>query len=140
MSAVIVLVLRILIALVLYAFLGFAFFLLWKSLRKPVASDRLQTTPPLVLKPADSADGEAQRFDNPEVIVGRERGCQFCLKDETVSARHARLSYHNNQWWVEDLGSTNGTYLNLLPVTTPTVLAGGDVLMFGKVSLDVRIE
>ncbi len=62
------------------------------------------------------------------------------MTDETISARHAMLSYHNNQWWVEDLGSTNGTYLNLLPVTTPTVLVGGDILMFGKVSLDVKIE
>lgn len=140
MSAVVVLILRILMAVTLYAFVAFAFYLLWKSLRKPAAAGREKTMPVLILKRADSVDGETQRFDCPEVIVGREKGCQYCMKDETISARHARLSYHNNQWWVEDLGSTNGTYLNLLPVTTPTVLVGGDTLMFGKVSLNVKIE
>ncbi len=140
MNAIVVLILRILMAVALYGFVAFAFYLLWKSLRKPVKTHADKTTPTLVIKPGDGAEGEPQQFSIPEVIVGREKGCQCCLKDETVSARHARLSYHNNQWWVEDLESTNGTYLNLLPVTTPTVLVDGDTLMFGKISFDVKID
>jgi len=140
MSAVVVLILRILMAAALYTFVAFAFYVLWKSMRKPATAQGDKAMPMLILIPTDSPDEEAHRFDSPEVIVGREKGCQFCMKDDTVSARHAMLSFHNNQWWVEDLGSTNGTYLNLLPVTTPTVLVDGDTLIFGKVSLNVNIE
>lgn len=140
MSAVVVLILRILIAVLLYAFAGYAFFLLWKTMRKSTDTHPGSGIPSLGLLPLEGSDMEARYFDVEEVLVGREKGCQLCLTDDTVSARHAKLSYHNKQWWVEDLGSTNGTYINKMPVTTPTVLVKADMLAFGKVGLVVELD
>jgi hypothetical protein len=139
MSAILVLILRILIAVSLYAFTGYAFYLLWKTLR-PAAGGRKTTTPWLTLKHSDKPDQEALQFEPGEVLVGRLKTCGLCLQDKTVSSRHALLSYHYKQWWVEDLGSTNGTYLNTMPVATPTVLVKGDILTIGKFNLVVGFE
>jgi len=140
LSAVVVLILRILIAVALYAFAAYAFYLLWKTIRKPADTRSGSSMPALTLHPAKKSGMQTQRFESETVLVGREKGCQLCLADDTISARHARLSYHNKQWWVEDLGSTNGTFLNKLPVTTPTVLTKDDTLTFGKFSLVVEFE
>jgi hypothetical protein len=138
-SATVVLVLRILLAVCLYAFVGFAFYLLWKTLRQ-AAGGHKATAPALLLHPVEKPDGDDLRFEAGDVMVGREKFCGLCLEHETVSNRHALLSYHNKQWWVEDLGSTNSTHLNGLPVTTPTVLVKDDTLTFGKFSLVVGFE
>jgi pSer/pThr/pTyr-binding forkhead associated (FHA) protein len=63
-----------------------------------------------------------------------------CFGDDTVSARHARLSYHHNQWWVEDLQSRNGTYLNDERVSVPTVIVSGDELRYGQVATLIEID
>jgi|GEM_PF-6496330 len=47
-----------------------------------------------------------------EVFIGRLPECQVCSKDESVSRRHARLVFHEGQWWAEDLGSRNGVMVN----------------------------
>jgi pSer/pThr/pTyr-binding forkhead associated (FHA) protein len=140
MSAVIVLILRIAAAAVLCGFTGWAFYLLWKTLGKPVTGKITVNIPALVLTSGKDPEMTVHRFEEGEVLVGRGKHCQLCLEDDTVSARHAQLSYHHNQWWVSDLGSTNGTYLNRLPVSTPTVLAHADTLTFGQVSLVIKLE
>lgn len=47
-----------------------------------------------------------------EIFIGRLPECQVCSTDESVSRRHARLVFHEGQWWVEDLGSRNGVMVN----------------------------
>ncbi len=74
------------------------------------------------------------------MIIGRSPNSDYPIANETVSARHARLSYHHNQWWVEDLNSTNGTYLNDERLTFPTVIISGDDLRCGRVNLSIQIE
>jgi len=131
---------RLLLAATLYAFLGWAFWLIWQELRqqaKQVASPNL---PALSLLRAGDAQESAVRFTRPEVIIGRERGCDCRLDDKTISARHARLGYHHSQWWVEDLGSKNGTFLNQERVSLPVVLAKGDELRCGQVVWQVTLE
>jgi pSer/pThr/pTyr-binding forkhead associated (FHA) protein len=68
--------------------------------------------------------------------------CDIPLPDETVSARHARLTYHHGQWWLEDLGSTNGTHLNDELLSVPTVLTSGDEIRCGnsRLVVDLAIE
>ncbi|MGH8982383.1 MAG: FHA domain-containing protein [Acidimicrobiia bacterium] len=68
-----------------------------------------------------------------EVTVGRGGGCGIVLADDTyVSTLHARLFQQNGEAFVEDLGSTNGTFVNGRQVTTATRLKRGDQVQFGQ--------
>jgi hypothetical protein len=70
--------------------------------------------------------------------IGRASSCQIRPDDTYVSQMHARISERNGSWVVEDLGSTNGTYLNQRKVTVPTELSAGDRIRVGKTVLEVR--
>jgi len=132
MSGIIFLILRLLLALALFAFLGYVLWTLWKDLKQQdevLASRRL---PPILVS---LADGSQRRFSTPEVVIGRDPACELALEDPTVSNQHARLSYHHGQWWLEDLHSTNGTFLNGAEVTAPLVVTSGDVALCGQVEL-----
>lgn len=140
MSAIIVLILRVLLAMNLYVFLGWAIYTIWRELR---LSDQLlsaRKTPAMILTNLDNDEGKTQEFTIPEVIVGRDPNSDYSIPNETVSAHHARLSYHHNQWWIEDLQSTNGTFLNDERIETPTVIISGDELRCGNVNLLVTFS
>lgn len=138
MSGPLFLVLRILLTASLYAFLGWAFFLLWQDIRQQAMLLALRKVPPisLMIQCEDSA-AQIRHFNQPEITIGRDPACECPLNDETVSARHARLSYHHGQWWLEDLNSTNGTRLNQEPISTPTVIISDDEIGCGKARLTV---
>jgi FHA domain len=73
-----------------------------------------------------------------EVTVGRGGGCGIVLAEDTyVSTLHARLYQQNGQAFVEDLGSTNGTFVNGKQVTSPTRLKRGDQVQFGQTVAEV---
>jgi pSer/pThr/pTyr-binding forkhead associated (FHA) protein len=72
------------------------------------------------------------------IQIGRASSCQIRPNDTYVSQFHARISNRNGSWVVEDLGSTNGTYLNQRKVTVPTELTTGDRIRVGKTILEVR--
>ncbi len=74
-----------------------------------------------------------------EVTVGRSPGCSISLPDDTfVSQVHARVFHRSGEWWVEDLGSTNGTYRDDERVVTPLMVRGGDRLRFGQTVMELR--
>lgn len=75
---------------------------------------------------------------NKTLQVGRGQSCDIRLTDTYVSTAHARITNRNGAWMVEDLGSTNGTYLNQRRVTTPAALAPGDRIRVGKTTLELR--
>ncbi len=139
MSGVILLVLRFALAAALYAFLGWAIWLLWKDLRQQSKAMAGPQVPPIVLSLQGDEPSAAYRFTIPEVLVGRDPACQCHLEDQTISAQHARLAYHHSQWWVEDMRSRNGTFLNQEPAKEPLVLADGDQLRFGQVVFQIRL-
>ena len=72
-----------------------------------------------------------------EVTVGRAAGCQIIVDDTYVSQLHARLFMRDGQLLVEDLGSTNGTYLNRAKVSGPMVMQRGDRLQVGNTVMEV---
>jgi pSer/pThr/pTyr-binding forkhead associated (FHA) protein len=73
-----------------------------------------------------------------ELTVGRASGCQIAIPDDTyVSQLHARIFRREGQIFVEDLGSTNGTFLNRKKVSAPQPLRRGDRLQIGKTVLEL---
>jgi pSer/pThr/pTyr-binding forkhead associated (FHA) protein len=140
MSGVVFLIVRILLALALYAFLGWALFTLWQDLRRQSRMLSASQAPAIVLALLKEGETHSYRFTQTEVMLGRDPACDLNLEDRTISAQHARLSYHHGQWWVEDLGSTNGTFLNQEVVEEPVVLTAGDELRFGQMAFQVQIE
>ena len=140
MSGPFLLALRLGMTLSLYFFVGWAFLFLWRNFKVESALLATRKTPPLTLTFEDAHQNEkTQDFSDPEITLGRDPHCDVYLENETVSARHARLSYHHGQWWLEDLKSTNGTTLNGGEVETPTIVIDGDEIYCGKVFVMARL-
>ncbi len=140
MSAPLVLILRLGIALSLYAFLGWGLYIIWRDVKERGFILAGRKTPPLDLTIHRSHEPATRRaFTQAEIILGRDPACDLSLNDDAVSARHARLSFHHGQWWAEDLDSTNGTRLNQTPLASPTVLTTGDQVECGHTALIVSI-
>ena len=72
------------------------------------------------------------------VLIGRANDSTLVLEDDYASTRHARVSLQNGMWVVEDLGSTNGTYLGQRKVDGPTPLEPGVPLRIGRTVLELR--
>ncbi len=83
---------------------------------------------------------KGKSFDlGDELIVGRADKCHLVLNDDTyVSQMHARIFSRDATFMIEDLGSTNGTYLNRRRITSPTELQRGDRVKIGKTVLEMR--
>jgi hypothetical protein len=93
--------------------------------------------PRLVVVEPDDQRGRA--FDlAQEMTVGRAAGCQIVLDDTYVSQLHTRIFKRDGQLMVEDLGSTNGTYLNNRKVSGPMMMSRGDKLRVGKTVMELQ--
>ncbi len=140
MSGPVVLLLRVLLALSLYLFLGLAIWMLWRDLQNAARGASVRTVPIIRLEIVGRKLPSSQRaFWQPEVILGRDPRCDVRLADASVSARHALLSFHHGQWWVDDLGSRNGTRLNREKVKTATVLVTGDEIECGRAHVLIKL-
>ena len=72
-----------------------------------------------------------------ELTVGRAAGCQVTLDDSYVSQLHARIFRRDGVFYVEDLGSTNGTFLNAQKVSAPVAMKRGDQLRIGSTVMEL---
>ena len=95
-----------------------------------------QTRQLLLREPAELA-GKTWPLDG-EVSIGRAAGCQVTIDDTYASQIHARLFTRDNQWQIEDLGSTNGTWLNRHKVSGPMVIKPGDVVQIGNTVMEMQ--
>jgi pSer/pThr/pTyr-binding forkhead associated (FHA) protein len=93
----------------------------------------------LYLRIIEPPQREGQTFDlDDELTIGRSPGCGVPTPDDIyTSTLHARLFRHHDQLWVEDLGSTNGTYVNSEKITQARRLGKGDVLQVGSTVYEV---
>ena len=103
-------------------------------------------------RPARAGRGEPQRLlvtggplsgttlplTEQQITIGRSNDATLVLNDDYASSRHARLFPQDGQWIVEDLGSTNGTYLDRQKVTQPTPVPIGVPIRIGKTVLELR--
>lgn len=141
MSGIILLALRIAMSATLYIMLGWAFWLMWQTLKQETSFLSARKATPLSLE-LETPGSTLQKlsFTDGDAVIGRDPDCEYVLADETISARHVRFAYHHSQWWVEDLGSRNGTELNNAALTTPTILIHGDTVKCGKSTFKVILE
>lgn len=101
-------------------------------------SRRTKKTPARVVL-LDGASKGGKTFPlGEELLIGRAEKCQIVLTDSYASQMHARIFTKDGEHMIEDLGSTNGTYLNRHKVTTPTSLSRGDQIKIGKTVLELR--
>lgn len=77
-------------------------------------------------------------LDGRPILIGRADDSTLVLDDDFASTRHARLSLRGTDWFVEDLGSTNGTYLDRAKVTAPTRVPLGSPIRIGKTVIELR--
>jgi hypothetical protein len=91
----------------------------------------------LTVSEPPSRRGVRFELDVPELTIGRAAGCHVSLPDDTfASSLHARVFGRDGSVYVEDLGSTNGTYVNGVRLAAPTVLRPGDQLQVGNTVLE----
>jgi pSer/pThr/pTyr-binding forkhead associated (FHA) protein len=137
------------------AFLGLLYLFIFRAFRSVVvdlrpASPKPQPRAPQAARPSggppptkvgvlDESGSEVAMVPlEGQVQIGRADACQIKSTDTFVSAFHARLFRKDGAWFVEDLGSTNGTFLNRERLTAPVEVKTGDRVMVGKTTLELR--
>jgi hypothetical protein len=102
---------------------------------KPVKLHRGAPTKVVVIEGADSGK---QADLTGTVTMGRGEGNDVNLTDEYVSTQHARFVPHNGQWYVEDVGSTNGTFVAGARISRPTPVGAKSTIRLGRTVLELR--
>jgi pSer/pThr/pTyr-binding forkhead associated (FHA) protein len=82
--------------------------------------------------------GSRITLDSRPILIGRADDSTLKLDDDYASTRHARIAQQGDEWYVEDLGSTNGTYLDRAKVTGPTRVPLGVPVRIGKTVIELR--
>jgi pSer/pThr/pTyr-binding forkhead associated (FHA) protein len=104
--------------------------------QRPVRSAR--GAPRYLIVTGGALSGMTIDLTDQQITMGRANDATLVLNDDYASSRHARIFPQDGQWIVEDLGSTNGTYLDRQKVTRPTPVAVGVPIRIGKTVLELR--
>jgi pSer/pThr/pTyr-binding forkhead associated (FHA) protein len=96
------------------------------------------TLPHALVVTEGSLKGTTIQLGQAPILIGRAPECTLVLEDDYASGRHARLSLQQGTWMVEDLGSTNGTFLGRSRVQDPVPVAPGVPVRVGRTVLELR--
>jgi len=130
-------------------FIGIVYLFLWQvariSLRElhqaakqqPVRA-RPKRAKLVVLNPADSQLNPGYAFGfGAKATIGRRPDCAIVIDEPSVSALHAEIEARNHAWYVTDLGSTNGTFVNGKQVSGSAYVETDDVVQFGRMTFQL---
>lgn len=128
--------LRLLGALVLLLFMLVMAWLVYGEMRATTA----------VLQTASQPQGSLQKLSDGELLpllpltrIGRAPSNAIVVDDGFTSSEHALITLRGQRWWLEDLGSRNGTLLNDLLLTEPVVISTGDIVTIGQTQFKVGL-
>ena len=106
--------------------------------RKEKASKQRWGAPTHALVVQGANEGTRVELDGSPILIGRGTDAAIRLDDDYASTRHARIAPSADGWFVEDLGSTNGTYVGSARITQPTPLTLGMQVRIGKTLIELR--
>jgi len=106
--------------------------------RPPRPARPTRGTPRFLVVTEGGLSGMSIDLSDQQITLGRANDATLVLNDDYASSRHARIFPQDGQWIVEDLGSTNGTYLDRQKVTRPTPVPIGVPIRIGKTVLELR--
>lgn len=109
-----------------------------RAARPPRGGRNSRGEPHRLLVTSGALAGTSLGLTDQQITVGRANDATLVLNDDYASSRHARLFPQDGQWIVEDLGSTNGTYIDRQKVTQPTPVPVGVPIRIGKTVLELR--
>lgn len=136
--------LRLVGAVLLLSFMGTLAWLLYRDLRTTSALLAQKSRPlgfvRLMQQPQDEAPTESLRPLFPITSIGRAPTNLIVIPDTYASSDHALIVRRGEQWWLEDLGSRNGTLLNDVRLTETAVVSPGDVITIGSTRLKIEPE
>jgi hypothetical protein len=156
MSEQLLTVLKLVLLVLLYLFFFRVLRAVWVEIKPPVGAAGVVPTPAKKKKVRRAPRPTSRRHDAHKLVIvepaaqkgtsdelageltiGRAAGCQITVDDTYVSQLHTRVFRRDGQFMVEDLGSTNGTYLNRQKVSGPMVMQRGDKLKVGNTVLEL---
>ena len=135
--ALLLLVVRVLLAILLYGFLGLLLTYLYRDMQAAEKASQFSGPAKLDLMQGGRV---VESFPLARVsTLGRAVSNTICLDDVTVSAHHAQISYSQDGWWVQDLGSSNGTEVNGVQISTRVPVTEGDEIQVGNSRLELHL-
>jgi hypothetical protein len=106
--------------------------------RKPKSRKPVRGVPTKLQIVAGPNAGQSVPLGDEPILLGRGTDATIRLDDDYVSTRHARFATNGEQWFVEDIGSTNGTYLGSQRITAPVPVGIGIQVRLGKTVVELR--
>ncbi|GIK58583.1 MAG: FHA domain-containing protein [Chloroflexi bacterium] len=140
--AVLLLGLRMISALLLVGFVALLAWFIYRDMRLTAASLAAEGRPSGVLRVIANESGEVAPDTLfpllPVTSIGRASSNTIVLSDGFTSSEHVLITRRNGQWWLQDQGSRNGTYLNETPVVGTAVVSPGDIITVGGTRLKIE--
>lgn len=106
--------------------------------KPPKKRRKAKGSPRVLAISAGAQAGQLASLSDGVVMIGRGADCQLILDDDYVSTRHARVVATADGYYIEDLGSTNGTYVNGQRITAPTTITLADGVRIGKTPMKLE--